>query len=152
MKKVVFILLSLLVMTMVVSCDSSNSEDVVTTSENSSKSEKVVIASEKMVYSTDVEQIDVLWKNNTDEDAVYGNTFTLEKKQASSWKKVEPKMSVAYNMVGNRLLTESVREHTYKLKDEYGNLEVGEYRISTTYRFANDESNTEYYFQSTYFA
>ena len=41
MKKVVFILLSLLVMTMVVSCDSSNSEDVVTTSENSSKSEKV---------------------------------------------------------------------------------------------------------------
>lgn len=155
MKKILSVLFVILILTVAVSCgtvekENSGSEKTAFTTEATASSNGIVLTSDKTVYSTDTEKLTVVWNNNSEEKIGFGQMFTLEKKDKTTWNEVEPETEVVFNLDCYTIEAGAIREHTYNLQ-VYGDLEVGEYRINTTYRISNDESGTEYpiYFEFT---
>ncbi len=102
----------------------------------------VVLTSDKTVYSADAKTITVDWKNNLDEEIIFGNPFYLEKKD-EEWKKVEPKIVATFTMPAYPVQPGQSRGHDYNI-DFYGGLEVGKYRLCATYMISSDENHTEH--------
>lgn len=95
----------------------------------------VVMITEKSTYPSDVQSIHVVWKNNTEKSATFGNSFYLEKKVDGGWKweKVELTEEIYFTSIGYMLFPNAQSEHTYHINSIYGNLKVGNYRIATHY-------------------
>lgn len=115
MKKVTKVLFfSIFIFFIILSC--TNNEDnvnfEVSLSENNNE-----------IYST--------WVNNTDNEIVFGESYSIEKLIGNSWNHIEPKKTAVFHAILNSVKPKTKKEHVYDI-DSY-DMDKGRYRIIVEY-------------------
>jgi len=95
----------------------------------------VAMTAEKTTYPKNVTTIDVVWKNDTDLELVFGEAYRLEKKVNGKWKEIKTWMSPSvFISIAYDVPPHSQRKHTYDLRGYYYlGLGAGQYRIATRF-------------------
>ena len=97
-----------------------------------SEKDGVTMRTEQAVYPPDVEEIRVLWKNDSGAELTFGEGWGLERQDGDTWKEVSDKEGGTFHTIGYGVGSRMVREHTYRVSDYADRLEEGTYRILTT--------------------
>ncbi|TCT15607.1 hypothetical protein EDC18_103315 [Natranaerovirga pectinivora] len=100
-----------------------------------SELEGVWIETEYEIYPTGTMSVKAKWFNTTDDEMMFGEPFTLEKKVNDDWEKVTKETVNMYffHMIGYPLQSNQSRWHTYNLHFYTEGLTEGEYRINTDF-------------------
>ena len=87
---------------------------------------------EKSVYPSNVSEINVVWTNDTDKEYMFGEPFSILKKEVEEWKPVGNSEAV-FTSIGYPVAAHSQRKHKYNLRIFVDELERGEYQIVTSF-------------------
>lgn len=96
----------------------------------------MTIKEDKITNKT--EEITILLKNNSNEEYTYGTYFSLEKK-GETWKNVSFLDGVGFHDIAWILEKKSSREETISIKDYFGTLKKGTYRLTKEMYKVNGE-------------
>lgn len=66
-------------------------------------------------YPTNISEINVVWKNDTDKDLTFGNPFTIQKSVVNKWKAIGNKGAV-FTSIGYRVAPHSEMKHSYNIR------------------------------------
>ena len=92
----------------------------------------VSMYTEKAQYVSDANEINVVWKNDTDKDLTFGNPFTIQKLVGNEWKAIGNQEAV-FTSIGYRVASHSEMKHSYNVRLYSDKLEKGTYRIVTDF-------------------
>lgn len=93
----------------------------------------VSMRTQEAAYPTDVEEIQVLWKNDSTVPLTFGNAWTLEKQEGDQWVEINDRQTEsAGTSIGYEVRSRGVQEHTYGVRAYADRLEKGRYRIVTS--------------------
>ena len=86
---------------------------------------------EKSHYPSNISEINVVWKNDTDKDLTFGNPFTIQKLVGKEWKTIGN--GANFTTIGYRVAPHSEMKHSYNIRLYSEMLEKGTYRIVTDF-------------------
>ncbi|WP_088226789.1 immunoglobulin-like domain-containing protein [Desulfosporosinus sp. FKB] len=126
---IVALILSVIVLAVgTVGCNNKPSSN-----EGTSELLRVSMFAEKSQYPSNVSEINVVWKNDTDEILTFGNPFTIQKLVGNEWKAIGNK-GAAFTTIGYRVAPHSEMKHSYNIRLYSDHkLEKGTYRIITDF-------------------
>ena len=83
-------------------------------------------------YAPDVTEIPVVWRNDTDNDLIYGEPFYIEKKEGTTWTTVDVG-ELMFILPAYTISPHSQSDHTYIVTAYTSMFTSGTYRIAATY-------------------
>lgn len=105
----------------------------------------VSMRTQELTYPTGVEEIRVLWKNDSPVTLTFGESWTLEKQEGDQWVEVSDRETeIAFFSIGYEVRSRGVREHTYGVRTYADSLEEGRYRIVTSCSQGSGDSLQNY--------
>ena len=139
MKKIIALLMSFLPLGMLASCnkdpdtptdkklylDKATIEIGETHTDFDGMSIQIVSA----VWNDDAIKIDIEWLNKTSYDAVYGESFDIEKETDGEWKSCVTLDNLGFNDIGYELNAGAKQKKTYNLTDMFDISQNGKYRF-----------------------
>lgn len=108
-------------------------EEVISNTEDSKFLEGIEMLTEYEVYSQDTKEVKVKWFSTLDDEIMYGNHFSLEKKVGDQWVVVRKPVDgiIAFTDIGYILGYGDERWQTFRTSVYAETLEIGRYRIAT---------------------
>jgi len=85
----------------------------------------------------------VKWNNETGQDVLYGDRYSIERFDGNTWRSAE-KTEVFYIRFGVELKPNTTVEEKYS-SENYDILETGTYRLKVSFSLKNDETKRSYY-------
>jgi hypothetical protein len=105
----------------------------------------VSMNTEKAAYAPDEGIINVVWKNRTFRSLMFGNSFHIERKTSNGWEKIgSADFPVVFTDIGYELLPLVERKHSYNVRAYANSLEIGTYRIVTSFSDNSSDVSTRY--------
>lgn len=89
------------------------------------------VTTSKTVYSQDVEKIDFIVTNNSNDKIYFGDDYVLEVKEGDIWTELETDMEISDDLLRSLYKGKSIDESLY-VSERYGTLNAGEYRLVVT--------------------
>jgi len=126
-KRLIIVALILSVIVLAIECKNKPSSN-----EGTSKLLGVFMYVEKSQYPSNISEINVVWKNDTDKDLTFGNPFAIQKLVGNEWKAIGNKGAV-FTSIGYRVASHSEMKHSYDIRLYSEKLEKGTYRIVTDF-------------------
>lgn len=105
---------------------------------------RVYMYTDKNKYPSDVHEINVVWKNDTDTELTFGDDFSIQKLGGKEWNKIRDK-EVAFNTIGYIVSPHTEMKHSYNIRVYSDKLEKGSYRIVTDYLNVHSPGNYDTY-------
>lgn len=102
---------------------------VVSVYEKSRQSFDVRMSVNESIIPDYTEEITLIVSNQSDMEYIYGKKMILETEFDSKWYSLPMLENVAWTLEGYSLLPSESREITFSIKDYYGKLTLGKYRI-----------------------
>ncbi len=107
----------------------------------------VYITLDSIRFSKDTTSFDVTWHNETEEELLYGEFFSIEKNNKyGDWEEIPFPDNYSFITIGYILEPDSVKKRTYTFP--YALSEHGAYRFSTNY---HTEDNIKYFTNALFF-
>lgn len=91
----------------------------------------VSVSTMESSYDKNADSITVTFLNQTDQEYLYGQSYSLELLDGSDWTVVPFKKGVGWEDIGYTLPAKSNKEMTYSIKNDIGSLKAGTYRVVT---------------------
>ncbi|MDQ7096689.1 hypothetical protein REC12_24140 [Desulfosporosinus sp. PR] len=126
-RRLIIAALILSVIVLAVGCENKPSSN-----EGTSELLGVSMFTEKNQYPPDVSEINVVWKNDSNEVLMFGNPFTIQKLVGNEWKAIGDQ-GAAFTSIGHRVASHSEVKHSYNIRLYSDKLEKGTYRIATDF-------------------
>lgn len=136
----------------VVSCGKGKNEQerLVYEADGTSDIPGVSMNAEKSKYPGDISEIDVLWTNDTDKEFMFGEPFSIQKKEGGEWKPAG-KSEAVFLSIGYSLSSHTQKKHRYDLRVFVDAMEKGEYQIITSFLYVRAPGDYDDYKISTSF-
>jgi hypothetical protein len=99
------------------------------------ETEPVTLTTTRTLYPPDVEVIEVIWKNDTDETVAFGEHYRLERRVNGEWVEIPIKDGAGFNDILWMAKPQSEVPQTHWIREYTDTLEPGEYRIATYFTF-----------------
>lgn len=116
--------------------------------ESGELSKKVALEAEKTAYKAGTEEISCTVRNNSAEEIVFGEGYTLEKKDADAWKEVPSKGEMQNDFL-YRVSPGEEKDRTFAFSGRYDSLDAGDYRISMEVSGTETKQTANVYFSFT---
>jgi hypothetical protein len=98
----------------------------------SQQSTDVTLSVDEKVITPETESITLIFNNMSDEEYIYGEDLHLEMEVDGVWYVVKMLENVGWNDIGYILPPKDSSENTFPIKNSYGRLNPGNYRIIKT--------------------
>jgi len=110
-------------------------EEVIYNTDDSESLEGIEILTEYEVYSQDTKEVKVKWFSTLDDEIMYGNYFSLEKKVDDQWVIVRKETDefIGFTLIGYILGYGDESWQTFNTSVYAETLEIGQYRIATDF-------------------
>jgi hypothetical protein len=105
---------------------------------------------EKSQYTSDVSEINVIWKNNTTKELTFGEFFSISKLDGKEWKSIG-KGETVFTTIGYIVSPHTEVKHAYNIRVYSDILEKGTYRILTDFLVVHSPGNYDTYKLTTNF-
>ncbi|MBE6713587.1 MAG: hypothetical protein E7580_08810 [Ruminococcaceae bacterium] len=83
------------------------------------------------VWNDDEIRLDINWTNGTEYDALFGESYAIERKENGEWISCVTIENLAFNLVGYELRSGATQKKSYELTDVFDISENGSYRFSS---------------------
>lgn len=148
MRIVLIIGLILCVILFIVGCN-SKSNSIKVTPKVTSELLGVSMYAEKNEYPSNVSEISVIWKNDTNKELIFGNEFNIRKLVGEEWKIIGKE--AVFTTIGYIVYPNTEMKHNYNIRVRSDNLEKGTYRIITNFSDVHSPGNYDTYSLTTSF-
>ena len=138
MRKKLIIGLILCVILFSVGCSKKTNED-----ENKSGLTGVSMYTVEPQYPSSVNEINVVWENNSDKELTFGDVFTIQKYDGKEWNPIGKE--AVFNSIGYVVSPHTEVKHSYNIRVYSDKLEKGKYRIVTNYLNVHSPGNYDTY-------
>ncbi len=134
MKKALLLLLALALMLAAAACqpphlDNSPSGETEPPAKQTQSSGDIQMAVKEQTVQSDAESVTLTITNASDKDYTYGAMWTLEAESSGSWEEVKPIDDLMWIEIAYVISPGQTNEDELKIKDYYGTLAPGNYRI-----------------------
>jgi hypothetical protein len=128
-----------------VGCDNVSNQ-----TEGTSELLGVSMYAEKNTYPSNVSEINVVWKNDTDKELTFGDYFSIHKLVGQEWEAIGNE-ELVFNSIGYIVSPHSEVKHSYNIRLYSEKLEEGTYRIVTDFSDVHSPGNYDTYNLTTSF-
>ena len=148
MKKALYLLLALVLMLAAAACEAP--KPLVSPSgeteqpEQPPVSEDIQMSVKEQTVAGDAESITLTITNASDKDYTYGAMWTLEAEKNGVWEEVKPLDTMMWIEIAYVISPGQTNEDELTLKDDYGTLKSGNYRIVKTFTDPDGNGSTAY--------
>ncbi|MDR0287948.1 MAG: hypothetical protein LBI03_09645 [Clostridiales bacterium] len=104
----------------------------------------VSMKTELAQYASGTQEINVVWKNDTNLELTFGESFSIEKLIDENWETACDKTAF-FTMEGLLVSPNSQREHTYNLSSYTDSISPGDYRLVTTCSYVRSPGDYDDY-------
>lgn len=136
MKKFISIIMLIISISLLTACKSTKEIDINKLKKSnydiSKQSMNVTLSVKEGVIDTKSESITLVYTNISDKEYTFGKEPHLEVKANKEWYVVKTLENVGWDDIGYILAKKNICEEVLPLKDYYGSLNVGNYRIIKT--------------------
>jgi hypothetical protein len=133
MKITFFVLCIMLIFLMPVGCKSNPKQNFDQSPYLASgQNPDVTLSIKENTVTSKMDEITLIYTNNSKTEYLYGGIDFLEVEIDGIWYPVPPKDNVAWSMVAYILPPNGVTESSFPIKELYGDLESGKYRVLKT--------------------
>ena len=130
MKLYINVFIVILLFVSFTACNNKKTNHEISTVEEVNSLSGVSFEVENNSYTKDVENITAKFVNSTDNEYMYGESYSLEYLDNDIWV-VVPFKNACWEDIGYILDIQSTAEIIYNIKDNFGSLQSGKYRIIT---------------------
>ncbi|MDF2671765.1 MAG: hypothetical protein K0R09_30 [Clostridiales bacterium] len=143
MKKFISIIMLILAFSILTACKSAKEIDInkleKSNFDTTQQSKEVTLSVKEETINTKAESITLIYNNLSDKEYTYGQEPHLEVEADGVWYTVKTLENVAWDDIGYILSPKDNREDRFSIKNNYGELGEGNYRIVKTL-YSNGES------------
>jgi len=129
----------------IVGCDNKSSP-----TEGTSELLGVSMYAEESQFPSNVSEINVVWKNDTDKKLTFGDSFIIQKLVDKEWKAIGTGEAV-FTSIGHMVSPHTKVKHSYNIRVYRDKLEKGTYRIVTDFLELHSPGNYDTYNLTTSF-